>query len=82
MSLINNIVIPTHFRFLNKKEAKHWGRTTKQWIPISEIHINYESTYYEISAASFAWVFYNSKKPNLEFKNDIFSKKDLEEFEN
>ena len=72
--------IPTHFRFLNEKEANHWNRTTKDWIPISEIHIMGNNDFYDISAASFAWVSYNPKKPNLEFKTSKFTKKDLKEF--
>ncbi len=77
---MNNILIPTHFRFLDKKEAKNWDRTTKDWIPISEIHIQGNEDYYDISSAAFAWVSYNVKKPNLEFKNAKFTKNDLEEF--
>ncbi len=79
---MNNILIPTHFRFLDKKHAKQWYRTTKDWIPISEIHIEGDNDFYHISAASFAWVFYNVKKPNLEFKTEKFTKKDLKEFKN
>lgn len=74
--------IPTHFRFLKQKEAKDWDRTTEDWVPISEIQIGNKGKYFSISAASFAWVIYDSKKPNLEFKTDKFNKKDLKEFAN
>lgn len=78
--MINRLTIPTHFRFLNKKEARHWNRTINDWIPISEIVIKENNDYHNISAASFAWVVYNVKEPNLEFKTDKFTKKDLKEF--
>jgi hypothetical protein len=77
----NNLTIPTHFRFLNKKEAKKWNRTINDWIPISEICIRENNDYHDISAASFAWVSYDVKKPNLKFKTKKFTKKDLKEFE-
>jgi hypothetical protein len=77
---MKNLTIPTHFRFLNKKEAKEWDRTTKDWIPINEIQVRGNNDFYDISAASFSWVLYNVEKPNLEFKTDKFSKKDLKEF--
>ena len=79
--------IPTHFRFLNKKEAAHWNRTTDDWNPIHEIQLQVheiqiqgDADYYEISTPSFAWVTYDVKKPNLEFKVAKFTKKDLKEF--
>lgn len=73
--------IPTHFRFKDKIEAAHWSRTTKDWIPISSIQTNGDNDYFDISAASFAWVSFNVKNPNLEFKSAKFSKKDLKKFE-
>ena len=79
---MTNLTIPTHFRFLNEKEAKYYYRNTKQWIPINEIHIRCDNDYYDISAASFAWVTYDVKNPNLEFKTSKFTKKDLKEFRN
>jgi len=69
--------IPTHFRFLNKEEAKYWDRSTEDWNPIAEIHVQGNNEYYEIAAGSFAWVTYNVKSPNLEFKVDKFTKKDF-----
>ena len=57
--------IPTHFKFLKEKEAKHWGCKTNQWIQIEEMHITPWGI--QISSPSFAWISYNSKKNNLEF---------------
>lgn len=76
--------IPTHFRFLNEEDAVHWDRTTKEWIPIKQIHIegDEDGIFIKIAAASFAWIFYDSKKPNLEFRFRKLSKKEIKEFLN
>lgn len=76
-----NIDIPTHFRFKNEDEAKEWNRTTKDWIPISDIQTQGSDNSVEISTASFAWVYYDREKKNLEFKVKKFTKKDLKEFQ-
>jgi hypothetical protein len=52
--------VPTHCRFLKKKDADHWGCTTKEWLQIEVIQGNQVSTY------DFAWVPVNQ----LEFKTD------------
>lgn len=57
------IQIPTHFRFKDKKEAKEWGCTTDEWLQIEEIDV----TDHQLSTPSFAWVYIDDKKPNLEF---------------
>ena len=61
----STIQIPTHFRFKERSEANEWDRTTKDWIPIEEIHFREDQ--YSISAINFAWVYYDPAKPNLEF---------------
>lgn len=58
--------LPTHFRFLKKKEAKEQGHTINDWIPIEEIN-DFSSEFPQIAALSFAWITFNRKKPNLEF---------------
>jgi len=59
-SILSNKV-PTHCRFINKKDAEHWGCTTKEWLQIESISKNDVATY------DFAWV----NKSKLEFKVDI-----------
>jgi hypothetical protein len=76
-----NIQLPSHFRFLNETDAAGFGCTTKQWIPISSIETHGSNTYWDISAASFAWVEYNVQNPNLIFTHKNFTKKDLKKFE-
>jgi len=53
-------MIPTHFRFRDEAEADRWNCTTKDWITISEIHMD---NGVRISTPSFAWVDAN----NLDF---------------
>ncbi len=59
---------PTHFRFKNEKEAEEWGVDTKTWNKIEDMKCSRTSC--SISTDSFAWVGYNRKKDNLEFKID------------
>ena len=79
--MIEKINIPTHFRFLSEDEASGWGKTTSNWIPISKIYTRGNDEWFDISTPSFAWVEYDVKNPNLEFKTSKFTKKDLKEFD-
>lgn len=67
---MQKFIFPTHFRFRSKKEAEHWDKTTKDWIPINEMQIKQDRV--EIAAVNFAWVTYYYKKPNLEFSYKPF----------
>lgn len=66
---MNNLQIPTSFRFKRKKDAEHWGRTIKDWNTISEINHLGEG-YFNMASDCFAWISFNLKTVNnqLEFR--------------
>ena len=70
--IIDNIKLPTHFRFKNKKEAKYWNRTIEDWIPIHNINVHESG--YSISSYSFAWIETDINHKNLEFSIRSFIK--------
>lgn len=77
---MNSRQIPTSFRFKKKKDAKNWGRTTKDWNTISEIH-HIGNGLFNMASDCFAWVSFNLKTVDdeLEFKYNEKLKLEIED---